>query len=127
MLLYSEKERITAGGREAGRPVPASPQHEVVVMVSLKAKRPRVLEVKLHRIVAELETVTGFRASTVQTDGRGSAVFRTTSWVAPDLLVRMLRARLEQESPNGGMFHFSASGEPSDSVLAVTASQVASM
>ncbi len=96
-------------------------------MVALKAQRPRVLEVKLHRVAAEIQAVAGFRPSTVHSDGRGSAVFRTLSWIGPDLLVRMLRARLEQLSPNSGIFHFAADGESSDSVSTVTAAQVATM
>jgi hypothetical protein len=128
MGLYSEKARLDpdrGSQAYAGRRVPSP--HEIVILVALKAKRERVLEVKLHRIAAELEAVTGFRSRIVQKAGGGSAVFGTSSWISPDDLVRLLRARLEQECPNGGMFHFSETGEASDSVIAVEAIRVAMM
>jgi hypothetical protein len=99
----------------------------VLVLVTLKAKRQRVLEVKLRRIAAELEAVTGSPPTTIQAIGGGSAAFATQSWVAPNILVGLLQARLEQECPNGGMFHFSAQGDGSDSMVAVEASRVARM
>ena len=126
MGLYSEKERPDPDRSRqayAGRRAPSP--HEIVVLVALKAKRERVLEVKLHRIAAELEAVTGFHSRVVQKAGGGTAVFETNSWISPDDLVRLLRARLEQECPNGSRFHFSETGEASDSVIAVEATRVA--
>ena len=96
-----------------------------MVFVSLRAKRKRVLEVKLHRVAVELEALTGLRPTTVQ--GGESAVLCTGSWIAPEILVRLLRARLEQERPNGGMFHFSQGGDAFDSITAVEATRVASL
>jgi hypothetical protein len=128
MGLYSEKERPDLdrdGQAYAGRQAPSP--HEIVILVALKAKRERVLEVKLHRIAAELEAVTGFHSRIVQKAGAGAAVFGTNSWISPDDLVRLLRARLEQECPNGAMFHFSETGEASDSIIAVEAIRLAMM
>ena len=127
MALYSEKESTMPRGSEARLTRPASTVHEVVVMVGLQAKRERVLEVKLRRIAAELQAVTGLRPTPVSVGGGGTAVFGTRSWVSPEILVRLLRARLEQESPNAGMFHFSDAGKASDSIVAVEATRVAVM
>lgn len=125
MALYSEKER-TARSRPVRLPGPGPALHEVVVLVTLAAKRERVLEVKMHRIAAELRIVTGFPAIKVQTGGSGSAVFASRSWIGPDVVVSMLRARLEQETPNGAIFAFEP-GVPSDTVIALEASRVARM
>jgi hypothetical protein len=128
MRLYSEKERPDpdgSGPAAGGRRAPSL--REMVILVALKAKRVRVVEVKLHRIAAELEAITGFPPRIVQKTCGGSAVFGTDSWISPHDLVRLLRARLEQECPNGGMFHFSEAREESDSVIAMEAIHVALM
>jgi hypothetical protein len=127
MALYSEKERTAPLSRQVRFARPGPSLHEIVVLVTLKAKRERVLEVKMRRIAAELEAVTGHRPTPVQVGGGGSAVFGTRSWIAPDILVRLLRARLEQASPNSAMFHFSEFGEASDSIIAMEATGVARM
>jgi hypothetical protein len=99
---------------------------DVLVVVTLEAKRERVLEVKMRRIAGEIEAVTGSRPRLVKVSGGGrTAIFRASSWAAPDILMRLLRARLEQETLNGGMFHFSNSGEPCDSVMALEATGIA--
>jgi hypothetical protein len=129
MGLYSEKERPNpdrSGRTPAGLRAPS--RNEIIIVVALRGQRERVLEVKLNRIASELEAVTGFHPRVVQKTCSGSAVFGTASWIAPDDLVRLLRARLEQECPNGGMFHFSEeAGEAWDSVIAVRATSVARM
>jgi hypothetical protein len=127
MALYSEKESTVPQGLEPKPVRPVRPVHDVVVMVGLQAKRARVVEVKLRRVAAELEAVTGLRPTPVSVGGGGTAVFGTRSWVSPEILVRLLRARLEQESPNAGMFHFSDAGEAADSIVAVAAARVAGM
>jgi len=127
MALFSEKERTALLSDQVSFARLGPPLHEVVVLVTLKAKRQRVLEVKLRRVAAELESVTGLPPTTVEVIGGGSAVFGARSWVSPDVLARLLRARLKQEYPNGGMFHFSAQGEGSDSVVAVEANRAARM
>ena len=127
MALYSEKQRTSPYGPQAGISPPVATLHDIVVMVTLDAKRARVLEVKLRRLAAELEAVTGFTPTTVYGGGGGSAVFGTRSWLPADALVGLLRARLEQESPNGALFHFADTGEASDSVIAVEAVRVAKM
>ena len=128
MRLYSEKEKPTrdvGGPATGGRRAPSL--RELIILVALKAKRGRVLEVKLHRIAAELEAITGFPPRNVQKTCGGSAVLGTDSWISPDDLVRLLRARLEQECPNGAMFHFSEAEEETDSVIAMEAIRVATM
>jgi hypothetical protein len=127
MALYSEKEMAAPRGDQVRFARLGPSLHEVVVLVALKARRQRVLEVKLRRIAAELEALTRLPPTTVQIGGAGSAVFGTRSWLAPDILVRLLRARLEQECPNGGMFHFSDQGEASDTIIALEATRVAQM
>ena len=125
MGLYSEKERA-AHSRPVRLPGPEPAHHDVVVLVTLEAKRERVLEVKMHRIAAELAVVTGFRPIKIQAGGSGSAVFASRSWIGPDVVVRLLRARLEQETPNGSMFAFEP-GVSSDTVIAVEAGRFARM
>ena len=124
MALYSEKKRTGSRSDHSRFPQVEPALHEILVLVALTAKRDRVLEVKKHRVAAELEAVTGFPPMAVPMGGGGAAVFATRSWVGPDVLVSLLRARLEQESPNGSMFHF-AEGEASDALLALEASRVA--
>ena len=84
MALFSEKERIDPRSDQVRFARLGPPRHDVLVLVTLKAKRQRVLEVKLRRIAAELEAVTGSPPTTIQAIGGGSAAFATQSWVAPN-------------------------------------------